>query len=107
MLGNQMPEKKMPKNKMSEINDRVTLEEIQKWQKKLEPMLPNLEENEFTTNIKAYYSDSSHFLENGDYVRAFEAIVWAWAWYEIGRDYIFSLQSAPSEGGQSSQNTRP
>ncbi|PKM91965.1 MAG: DUF357 domain-containing protein, partial [Euryarchaeota archaeon HGW-Euryarchaeota-1] len=25
-----------------------------------------------------------YFLEKGDFVRAFEAIIWAWAWIEIG-----------------------
>ncbi|MBI4020528.1 MAG: DUF357 domain-containing protein [Candidatus Aenigmarchaeota archaeon] len=33
-------------------------------------------------NIKAYISDCRHFLENGDLMRAFEAIVFAWGIYE-------------------------
>lgn len=41
---------------------------------------------EFLVNIKAYVSDTGHFLDKGDLVRAFEAIVWAWAWLEIGKD---------------------
>ncbi|MCK5234774.1 MAG: DUF357 domain-containing protein [Candidatus Aenigmarchaeota archaeon] len=41
---------------------------------------------EFLVNIKAYVSDTGHFLEKDDLVRAFEAIVWAWAWLEIGKD---------------------
>ena len=46
----------------------------------------NSKGNEFMTNIKAYISDTQHFLDKGDLVRAFEAIVWAWAWLEIGKD---------------------
>ena len=39
---------------------------------------------EFEINIKAYIRDSEYFLSKGDLVRAFECVVWAWAWYEIG-----------------------
>lgn len=41
---------------------------------------------EFLVNIKAYISDTQHFVDKGDLVRAFEAVVWAWAWLEIGKD---------------------
>ena len=57
--------------------------ETEKWLGKLE----NLDirgDGEFTENIKAYISDARYFMENGDMVRAFEAVIWAWAWYEIG-----------------------
>jgi len=37
-------------------------------------------------NINAYISDSEYFLKKGDLVRAFECVVWAWAWLEIGLD---------------------
>ncbi len=39
-----------------------------------------------TENIRAYVSDAEYFLGKGDLVRAFEAVIWAWAWYEIGRE---------------------
>lgn len=29
-------------------------------------------------NMDAYIKDTSHFLEKGDFIRAFEAVVWAW-----------------------------
>jgi hypothetical protein len=29
-------------------------------------------------NMDAYIKDTTHFLEKGDYIRAFEAVVWAW-----------------------------
>ena len=38
---------------------------------------------EMVDNIDAYISDTSHFLEKNDMIRAFEAVVWAWAWIEI------------------------
>ncbi|MBW6461805.1 MAG: DUF357 domain-containing protein [DPANN group archaeon] len=41
---------------------------------------------DFLVNINAYISDTQHFIDDGDPVRAFEAIVWAWAWLEIGTD---------------------
>jgi hypothetical protein len=41
-------------------------------------------DNRFAKNIAAYLSDSRHFLNNGDLIRAFEAVIWAWAWMEIG-----------------------
>lgn len=41
---------------------------------------------EFLVNIKAYISDTQHFIDESDMVRAFEAIIWAWAWLEIGTD---------------------
>jgi uncharacterized protein len=38
----------------------------------------------FLDNISAYISDSKYFLDKGDLIRAFESVVWAWAWMEIG-----------------------
>ncbi len=38
----------------------------------------------FVENIKAYISDAEYFLSKNDLVRAFECVVWAWAWLEIG-----------------------
>ncbi len=41
---------------------------------------------EFAKNIAAYLNDTKYFSEKKDYVRAFEAVIWAWAWIEIGKD---------------------
>ena len=41
---------------------------------------------EFLANIDAYRRDADHFEKAGDLVRAFECVVWAWAWLEIGAD---------------------
>lgn len=62
-----------------------------KWKKRLEEIVPKLYSSnkkgeEMLKNIRAYISDSMYFLEEGDYVRSFEAIIWAWAIYEICRD---------------------
>ena len=65
-------------------------EEIKKWTKKLEQSLNNTKAMsekgiEFLTNIKAYQSDSLHFYNKGDLIRTYEALIWAWAYLEIGR----------------------
>lgn len=38
----------------------------------------------FLENIRAYQDDAEHFVSESDLVRAFECVVWAWAWLEIG-----------------------
>lgn len=73
------------------VNDRIPLDEIKKWQRKLEAVVTDLtptspKTDSYFENIKAYLKDSNHFLETGDYMRAFEAVIWAWAWYEIGQN---------------------
>ena len=67
------------------------IDETFKWHKKAADALKTTEAvdkkgEEFLTNINAYMSDTNHFLEKKDYVRAFEAVVWAWAWLEIGKE---------------------
>lgn len=66
--------------------------ETEKWLEKIE----NLEVEsktekgqEFKKNIESYISDSKHFLEKGDLIRAFEAVVWAWAFLEISKELEF------------------
>jgi len=61
--------------------------ETSKWMNKLENLnikLKNPKKHDFLTNIEAYKLDAHWFFENDDFVRAFEAIIWAWAWIEIG-----------------------
>ncbi len=76
----------------------IKLEDIEKWTKKLEPLLDKIEVSdqkgeEMLTNMKAYIADSKHFVENDDFVRGFEAMVWAWAIFEICRDLgIFKVK---------------
>jgi len=65
--------------------------EIETWKQKLtEESIQDLEGNqEFINNIKAYYNDSQHFREERMLIESFEALVWAWAWLEIGKKYNF------------------
>ncbi len=65
-------------------------DEIKKWSKRLDNSLKTTVATgrngvEFLTNIKAYQSDSLHFLNKGDLIRTYEALIWAWAYLEIGK----------------------
>ena len=62
--------------------------ETLKWLGKAEHLFSRIspKDNRFAENISAYMSDSRHFLDNGDLIRAFEAVIWAWAWMEIGKE---------------------
>ena len=63
-------------------------EETLKWLERIEEEMEYIsaagESDDFITNISAYISDSKYFLEKSDLIRAFEAVIWAWAWLEIG-----------------------
>ena len=76
---------------MSNETQKELVEQTNLWHKKAAEALKNAKAvdkkgEEFLTNINAYMSDTNHFLEKKDYVRAFEAVVWAWAWIEIGKE---------------------
>ncbi len=59
--------------------------ETLKWLDRADDLFVEISGDEhFLENISAYICDSRHFLEAGDLIRAFEAVVWAWAWMEIG-----------------------
>jgi hypothetical protein len=63
--------------------------ETEKWLDKIECLRiesENEKGEEFKKNIEAYISDSKHFLEKNDLIRAFEAVIWAWAFFEISKD---------------------
>ena len=73
------------------IKNRIPLHEIEKQLLKIKEEITKAKPNskkgkEFLDNVKAYITDCEHFLKKGDYVLAFECIVWAWAWYEIGKE---------------------
>ncbi|WP_456330641.1 DUF357 domain-containing protein [Archaeoglobus sp.] len=60
-------------------------EETLKWLRRIEERMNGIGgDRGFMENIRAYISDSHYFLEKGDLIRAFECVVWAWAWLEIG-----------------------
>lgn len=70
--------------------------ETEKWQKKAQELYARISgEDEFLQNISAYIKDCQYFLEKKDLIRAFEAIIWAWAWMEIGLEKGI-LQQSPS-----------
>jgi hypothetical protein len=48
-------------------------------------------------NISSYLSDSHYFLKQNDLIRAFEAVIWAWAWMEIGLEKSLLFQSLDDE----------
>ena len=59
--------------------------ETLKWLEKAEVLICQVSGDEhFLDNVSAYIRDSHYFLEKGDLIRAFEAVIWAWAWMEIG-----------------------
>jgi uncharacterized protein len=70
-------------------SEKSLISETQKWLRKVEAikMKPKTDKGkEYKANIEAYIKDSKYFLEKKDYVRAFEAVIWAWAFLEISKD---------------------
>jgi len=66
------------------------LAEIKKWSKRLDDSLLDIhpvgeEGAKMLKNIRAYRSDSAHFLER-DPIKSFECLIWAWAILEVGRE---------------------
>ncbi len=54
-------------------------EETRKWLQKLEERLEDRDEDvEQMENVLAYRDDTEHFLEEEDYIRAWESVVYAW-----------------------------
>lgn len=73
----------------SNIRDESLEEDLQmetlKWLEKAEALYCQVSGDEhFLENVSAYIHDSHYFLEKKDLIRAFEAVIWAWAWMEIG-----------------------
>jgi len=65
--------------------------ETEKWLQKIKVerekiVLVDSSREAFIKNIDAYISDSEHFLANSDLIRAFEAVIWAWSYLEIGKE---------------------
>ncbi len=59
--------------------------ETVKWQRKAQDLYENVSgDDEFLDNVSAYIHDCQYFLDKCDLIRAFEAVIWAWAWMEIG-----------------------
>ncbi len=78
------------------------MRETIKWLKRIKEKLKTVHAcdergEEIIKNVKAYVSDTEYFLNKGDLVRAFECIVWAWAWLEIG--LRFGFMNSKDNGG--------
>ena len=73
-------------------------EETIKMIEKIEPLIDKIEVNdkkgeEMMENMKAYVSDSKHFLKNKNYLKSFEAIVFAYGILETCIDLgVFRLK---------------
>ncbi|RQW80887.1 MAG: DUF357 domain-containing protein [Methanothrix sp.] len=75
--------------------------ETRKWLVKAEDLFAAVSgEEHFQENISAYIRDSHYFLENGDLIRAFEAVIWAWAWMEIGLDRNILARNSQEDNSQ-------
>ena len=71
--------------------DAKLIEEIKKWTAKLDGALSpararNEQGKKMFSNIKAYRGDSEHFLKQGDLIKSFECLIWAWALLELGKE---------------------
>ncbi len=54
-------------------------EETEKWLEKLGEELEGLDRDvDQMENVLAYRDDTRHFLDEGDYVRAWESVIYAW-----------------------------
>ncbi|MDD1761587.1 MAG: DUF357 domain-containing protein [Methanothrix sp.] len=87
---NEIFEEKPPFDCGSRIRAQAKLEEnlrseTVKWQGKAQDLHRRVSgDSEFLENVSAYIRDCQYFLDKNDLIRAFEAIIWAWAWMEIG-----------------------
>ena len=72
---------------MSKIEQDLQ-KEINKWFPKVKQEFKKIKSTtdpDFLKNIQAYIKDTDYFLEKKDLIKAFEAVIWAWAWLEIGK----------------------
>lgn len=54
-------------------------EETEKWLEKLNKELEGLDRDvDQMENVLAYRDDTTHFLEEKDFIRAWEAVIYAW-----------------------------
>jgi hypothetical protein len=69
--------------------DEELRQETQRWLERIKREIEKCEiqdknKIDFLQNVRAYISDSEHFLKEEKLVLAFEAVIWAWAWFDIG-----------------------
>lgn len=63
---------------MNETQEKLK-QETEKWLERLEDRVKDKDESvEQMENVIAYRDDTSHFLEEEDYIRAWESVIYAW-----------------------------
>ena len=62
-------------NKTQEKLEEETREWLEKLENRMEERDSDVEQME---NVEAYRDDTYHFLEEEDYIRAWEAVIYAW-----------------------------
>ncbi|MFQ3274996.1 MAG: hypothetical protein ACI9LV_000073 [Candidatus Nanohaloarchaea archaeon] len=63
---------------MNETQQKLK-EETEKWLEKLNNRIDERDESvEQMENVLAYRDDTKHFLEEEDYIRAWESVIYAW-----------------------------
>ena len=63
---------------MNETEEKLK-QETEKWLEKLEDRVEGKDRDvEQMENVIAYRDDTSHFLEQEDYIRAWESVIYAW-----------------------------
>ena len=67
-------------------------QETEKWLAKIRERRKTLQlkdelRAEYLKNMYAYISDSQHFLDKGDLIRSFEAVIWAWSILTLGLEF--------------------
>lgn len=78
------PETGSDRSRDKSLEEDLQMETL-KWLEKAEALYCQVSGDEhFLENVSAYIHDSHYFLEKKDLIRAFEAVIWAWAWMEIG-----------------------
>jgi len=82
-------------------------EETEKWLERIKARIECVEgDKKFMDNIKAYISDSEYFIKNSDFIKAFECVIWAWAWLEIGLEIGMLYETGSAHGsGQGTDKT--
>lgn len=65
-------------NELDETQKKLK-EETEKWLDKLEERIEDRDEQvEQMENVEAYRKDTYHFLEDKDFIRAWESVIYAW-----------------------------
>jgi len=63
---------------MNETQEKLE-QETKKWLEKLEQRIEDRDSSvEQMENVLAYRDDTYHFLEEKDFIRAWEAVIYAW-----------------------------